>query len=1233
MRVNNFSDKLVVLAVLFICPFTLLAFSSSPLQYKSFVKDSSLWISEPSGILEFRKDTRSVRSIVLSDSVDNDSILDIAQNGLVLSVLAQSGVYQIDLTTTTVEKLPGNKNGAHDKNGRITVDDDYVWVALQDTLWRFDKLGREWFPYAIAGGGNDFRALYSNSTSIYCVLPSSVKIFSTKDEKWLEFPNKKSVVVSADAHFYLDKSTLVFVDGQKIFRYLTASQSWDVLDARAPVTDILTQDTALFYLTGKDVFKYSTVAGVIQPMNIPGINGANCFTRLADSLVCATQSGFTTFDLNGKTTNSIFLPQNISDLNICKLFLVGGSIVALYPKDISAYNATTRLWENVSLGTGAGKRKITSWDENGLRVRYAKGYESQLKGSIGENLIVDSVTYSGVHDSIGYLDTGVPRDTTKNIPASALTSYQFPYSNHFPFTETNLTLHNTFQDGRYLDFFLNNSIVKQVPTKGVFYRGAPNDYVEEARIGTNTFTAAQSQTLPTTQFEGQSAVLQSSQSLSTRDRKIVKVQAGTGYITAKTQYKVIDYSESGVYKIKFSDQSAHGPDAPVNFIVPGSFKVYIDGEQIDSTNYTFTPPPAGTLIFSPNVIIDHSSLITISYQLDKVHPPVMDIEWVPTTRVGEISYGSVSVSPTDWVSPQVGIYVLKTDTVHDLINAAIPLEFRTESLLRFLKINPEITIDGTSGKKAFGLAVQSRLGNKTSFLFNDLVTDSGFKTTNDLARGFSDPGHLANATVSYDVTKEVPLSYYQMDNSSLRGTEKRYQFTAGSHFLGFPFLDVSLSRNIVNGNLLDSTIQVVHLDPIGDTALPAIDSVRPRLDRDKDKLLFRLYETSSPFVESLLHINRLNYDVSYLLFNSRKEHVDSSDTANGLILPAKTSTIQGSGSAFYGNITLSPTKRISLSEVGLFVNDAPGEIYRNEWSPTLMLQTNDAPPGFDITARNELNYKSFADSNASFCTILRMAMITLKPGTWFSFMNWIQPFYWIQDQLTCNFDTSNPGFSHLFFDDRSVATKSLTHTVGANIFPNNDIVFSNKNQWTTSTKYDSTYDSIQTMFYTFNDLKWHFGANRMFQTRWEWNHGRSTDSAYYYDFHRGFMQYTNTWLPWLQTITGVTSNFVSKTYDSTDRNGGTYFLSSAVTQTGPIITISISDQNMGIIKTLSNSHTLNVTWKNEHGRTHSSPDITYSMYLKMVVAPNLSMDMYNNFSLVNSAFTKYNGNLSLKMIF
>jgi hypothetical protein len=1235
MRLNAASPLSRALMVLFLFPLSLMAFSPSPLRYKSFVKDSALWISDPSGILEYRHDTRSVRTIVLSDSIDNDSIIDIAQNGQVLSVLSLSGVYQIDLATTTVEKLPGDKKGSHDQNGRLTVDDDYLWVALSDTLWRFDKLGREWFPFCIHGPGN-LRAVYSNSANIFCVYSSSVKIFSTKDEKWLEFPNKKGVVISADARYFLDKNTLVFVDGPKIYRYLVATQSWDFLDAQAPIIDVLTQDTALFYLTGKDAFKYSTATSVTQPLNIPGINQASCFTRMADSLVCATPMKFTIFDLNAKTTNDILLPQNIADLTICKLFLLGGALVALYPKDIAAYNPATRLWEKVALGAGAGKRRIASWDENGLRLRYAKGFESQLKGSIGENLIVDSVThgYFSVKKTI-LPDGTLIRDTT-SIPDAVTTSYQFPYSNHFPFTETNLTLHTTFSNGRYADVFLDNSLVKQVPKKGVFYRGASSDNVESARIGTNTFTIAQSQTLPATQFEGASAVVQSTSSLSTRDRKIAKVQAGTGLITAKTHYKVLDFSESGVYKIRFKDKTTDTSDVSVNFIVPGSFKVFIDGEQIDSTNYTFSPPPAGTLIFNPNVIIERSSLITISYQLNKVHTPLKDIEWQPTVNAGEISYGAVSVSPTDWISPQIGMYHLETDKVHELVNTAIPLEFRTASIMRLLKINPEVTFDASTEKKALGLAVQSRFGDKASLIFNGLLPDSGFKTTDNLDKGYGDAKHAADITLSYDITKELPVSYYQSDDQSQRGFERRYELSAGSHFLGKPFLDVTLSRNIETADLHD-TLQSSHhlLTPI-DTTIQ-VDSIRPSLDRNKDKLLFRLYETSSPFVESLFHINRLNYDISYLLFNSRKENVDSSDTANGVVVPAKVSDVEGSGSALYGNVTISPIQRLSLTGIGRFIQNPEGSLYRNEWSPTLMLQTIDAPPGVDVTARNELSFKSFADSNASFCTILRLAMITLKPGAWFSFMGWMQPFYWIQDQVRCSFNSTNPGLSHLYFDDKNVDEKSVTHTAGINLFPTNDIVFNNKNQWTTSTKnvhdtiitdlinrvYDTiSYSNKTTKFYTFNDIKWHFGEKRFWQARWEWDHDRAYpyQLLHKHEFHRGFTQFTNTWLPWLQTMTGVTSNFIST--DTT-----------AVTQTGPMATVSINTQNKGFFKMLMTSHTVNVLWRNDHGKTQTSPDIVYSMNLKMIIAPNLSLDMYHNFSLIQSTFNKYNGNASMKMIF
>ena len=1235
MRLNATSPLSLALMVFILYPISLMAFSPSPLRYKSFVRDSALWISDASGILEYRHDTRSVRNIILSDSVDNDSIIDITQNGQVLSVLSLSGVYQIDLATTTVEKLPGDKKGSRDQNGRLTVDDDYLWLALSDTLWRFDKLGREWFPYGITGPGNTLRAIYSNSSNIYCVYSASVKIFSTKDEKWLEFPNKNGVTLSAEARYFVDKNTIVFVDGPKIFRYLIASQSWDVINVQTPVVDILTQDTALFYLTGKDAFKYSTATSVTQPLNIPGINQSSCFTRMADSLVCAMPGAFTTFDLNGKTTNSILLPQNISDPAIYKLFLLGNSLVALYPKDIAAYNISTRLWEKVGLSSSAGKRKIVSWDENGLRLRYAKGFESQLKGSIGENVIVDSVTrgYFKVKTTVA-ADSTIISDTTK-IPDAIVASYQLPYSNHFPSTETNLTLHNTFSNGRYLDFFLNNSVVKQVPTKGVFYRGATSDNVEEARVGTNVFNASQSQTLPTTQFEGVSAVVQSKASLSTRDRKIVKVQAGTGLITAKTQYRVLDYSELGVYRIQLKDKEKDTSDTYENFIVPGSFKVFIDGEQIDSTNYTLITS-TGSLTFSPNVIIERSSLITASYQLNKVQTPLMNIEWLPPINAGEISYGSVSVSPTDWISPQIGMYHLETDKVHELVNTAIPLEFRSASIMRLLKINPEFTYDAATEKKALGLAVQSRFGDRASLIFNGLLPDSGFKTTDNLDRGYGDAKHAANIKLSYDITKELPVSYYQSDNESQRGFERRYELSAGSHFQGTPFLDVTLSRNIENADLHDTLVQYRPYPDSPSVTYP-VDSIRPNLDRNKDKLLFRLYETSSPYMESLLHINRLNYDVSYLLFNSLKESVDSSDTVNGIATPLRISTIEGSGSAMYGNVTISPISRLSITGIGRFIQNPTGSLYRNEWTPTLMLQSIDAPPGFDISARNELNFKSFADSNASFCTILRSANITLKPGVWFSFLGWMQPFYWIQDQLTCNFDSTNPGLSHLYFDDKNVAMKSLTHTAGINLFPTNDIVINNKNQWTTTIKniidtaiynwFSDRYDTISylyktTKFYTFNDIKWHFGEKRFWQVRWEWDHDRTFpyQLTYKHEYHRGFTQFTNTWLPWFQTMTGVTSNMVST--DST-----------TVTQTGPIATVSISNQNMGFFKMLMNSHTINVLWRNDHGRTQSSPDIGYSMNLKMIIAPNFSLDMFNNFFLINSTFQKYNGNLSMKMIF
>ena len=353
MRLNNLPIRFACIAIAAVVMNPLAAVS--PLDYKTFVNGSALWICNPAGILMYRNDTKSARSIVLCDTVENDSVLDVTENSSALWVLARSGVYQIDLSTTTVEKLPGGKKGrATDK---LAVDDDYVWVALSDTLWRFDKLGREWFAYPMINGDRRIYGMYSSGTNVYCVLPSTVKIFSTKDEKWLEFPDKKGMVISPDARFFLDKNTLVLVDGSSIFRYLVNSQSWDVVPTGSPVVDMLTQDSVVYYLAASGISKYATTTSVTQPQDIPDIGRAGTFGRLGDTLYCATASNVIKYDVHAKTSGTIIQPQNIPDYRVLKTIMFGTTLIVLCPKNIGVFDQSTQFWENIPLASANRKGK------------------------------------------------------------------------------------------------------------------------------------------------------------------------------------------------------------------------------------------------------------------------------------------------------------------------------------------------------------------------------------------------------------------------------------------------------------------------------------------------------------------------------------------------------------------------------------------------------------------------------------------------------------------------------------------------------------------------------------------------------------------------------------------------------------------------------------------------------------------------------------------------------------
>lgn len=1140
----------------------------SPLDYKTFVNGGALWISEPAGIMLYRNDTKSVRNIVLCDTVENDSVIDIVENSAALWVLSKSGVYQIDFGTTTVERLPGGKKGA--SGAKLTVDDDYVWAALGDTLWRFDKLSREWFPYPMNLGANALLGLYSNATNIYCVLPSSVKIFSTKDEKWLEFPNKKGITIGSQSRFFLDRDVLLLVDGQSMFRYLVKSQSWDLVSAPSPVLDMLTQDSVLYYFTASGIFKYNTITSVKQPEDVPELSRVRNFSLYKDTLYCATDAQFIKYDMHAKAADNIQAPQNIPDYTVLKTIILGSSLIIVCPKSIGVFNEKVQFWENVPIAALGNKRKRITWDDdNGLKVNYTNGYSSQLTGSIQKNYTIDSLV---------------------NKKDSSFLYFQ----NQAPIA--NLTLHNSFPKGRYLDAFFDNSNISQVPKKGVFYRGAATDRVESARLGTGTVDLPQSKTIVASQFEGVNAVFQSKTSLATRDRKIVKAQVGSGLFISKTVYKVLSYSDKGLYNIKgaaASDEYSEADSADTQAvkstseIVPGSRKIFIDGEEIDTNKYNLVNS-TGDLVFKTDVPMDPTSVISVSYQVRTVPDSgVRYVEMLPKNHFGNLGYASVTVSPTDWISPQAGYFYLKTDSVHQLMNISSPAEIRSSKAGGiFLKVNPELTWDAATNKKAGALSLQSRFGEKLSVFMNGLMPDSGFKTTDNLDRGYGSLKHDLDYKIAYDIKKEVPVSYYQHDIASDHGTERYYEIGVGSHFQGLPFCDLTLSRNQVDGVRIDSGVSA-------DTASDLADT----LNRLKNKFRLRLYETSSPYVESFLHISQLKYDLSYTGFSSNMER--QSET--------------GYGSIFFGNVALSPIKRLTLSLNTTFLNNPDGSLYKTAYHPTITLQTIDAPPGVELSFRNEVDFKSRADSAKSLSSVQRTAGLTLKPGTWTKYLSWVSPIATFNQSVSCVYHETDPGIGNVFLANQGITRQTYTSGLGASIFPTNDIIFYDKNEWTTA---DSS-----TKFFSVNDLKWWFGQRRMWQTRWQYTKDRPRfEKGITRDNHDITMQYTINWNSWLQTIG---SGLATITSDDTTQTS----------KIGPKASVTFNKQKFSFIRDIMNNHTLQVQWVTKNGKTESSPEIAYNLFLKLVVYPNISFYMNDIIGLKQGKFSNLSATIYGTLIF
>ena len=601
----------------------------------------------------------------------------------------------------------------------------------------------------------------------------------------------------------------------------------------------------------------------------------------------------------------------------------------------------------------------------------------------------------------------------------------------------------------------------------------------------------------------------------------------------------------------------------------------VDGAVLDSTYYSFYAPTS-TLQFKTSAPIDPVSALTVEYQVQTIpEGKLSNIEFIPSRHFGPLYYGTFTLSPTEWISARVGYTGIERDSLRSIMSAATPLEFRSDKANFMLKATPEFAYNVTNEAKAGGVALQSRIGSGSGLLFNGRFADSNFISTDTLTRGIGALRREYDFTVNHDIRQELPVSYYQHQRFAALGNENRFEFKAGAHFTGFPFLDMNVSRTVYEkaDDLYDASI---------------FDS----LFHKKDKLFLRLYETSSPFLEKLTHFKKIAYEIGHSEYRSTAGGTE--DWNDGRV-----SSLQ---------FTLMPIQKIILLGNMLYRGsmEMGPEASSSDVLPSLTVQLIDFPKGIDITGFYYLTYQKYNHLDVSRDTINRTINVVLKPGQWYAPLGWFTPRGQISQKVISRFSSTHVSAWDVLIGANGERTSEIVKEIGVNIFPTDGMLLTNTNKW--SGKNMEVWENFQTN----NRLQLMFDARNSIIGTYNFKNEKMQ--------HNALLMYDKIWTSWLRMTPMVALD------SKTDIFGNEI-------KAGPGLTLNLNVMNFGIIRMLNNAHDFQMKWKRINGEILSTPDIQYLLNLILRLKPNIELANREQFEFGNGKMENFKSTINLYIYF
>lgn len=1149
---------------------------TAPYQYRTFNGTQTMWFVGPDGVLAYSVETETVRGVPLAPGVETERIHDVIEDEGSLWVLSSRGLHTLNLSTGTVQAMPFATDTL--PFGKLAADIDYLWLAGEGVVWQYDKLGMEWLSFDLPGANDssEVLGLHSDGDNLYCVGLATAWVFSIYDEKFQQYPVDAGSV-GGDALALGTDEAITFYSAEGITRFLCEAKQWERVAGSEELRDFFLEDQTLYFLAGQRAVEYDYGSSFGRTLDLRGLTEYRSLSKVADKLYVLTAGALSTYDVTDQSVEALPPPPIPEGATVILSNWVGPGLLVITDKGALLYDQEMDNWRTIEIAAARGGARAWSWDEEGLQVRYDRERRTILNGTV-------EAYYRGLRSELRYDTSGVSisYDTTMVDDSMVVSIVRTPVldssnSTLFlllperPNVYADVTLHSDLGSNRYLDVYFDNANTSRPVEMGARYQGDRTDVLSRVEAGTVDLEHMSSPVLPDVLTRGGSATLQSRRRLEQRDRAMLRANAAGGAIVSRTLWQTLDYNAAGSYKVANPLVDSLGA-----IVVPGTMRLWVDGAELEQgEDFTFVAVGQQLTLMRAD-LVDPTSVVTVSYEIQTVPDVGLErVQVVPDRDFGNAALATARYSPTSWLSAEAGYLAVDRDDLAHTALFGAPLEFRPQDGRFFLKADPRLAVNTGSGAAAGSVGLQGRAGSRTSVEFDGVWASRSFATTDSLSRGYGALTGETDGAISFDIVKDATVGYSNYWMQSRHGSRLRHEFSGGLHFPRFPFLDVSLSRD---------ELDVIMPPGPGDTVADTIDS-------RKDRLRVTLEEASSPFVEKLLHIKRLRYQLAYTEYRS---------TSN-------LSGLTDAGRSVYGSLTLVPVSSILVDGSGYYRRNPDGELNFSDMGTLLYVQTSDAPKGVDVSARHRTNFANRTSSDTSVSRIDRSLQLILKPGSWTRALGWFSPRGGVSQSVECTYPVHDPGIAELVVARTDRSANTLKGTVGVHVFPTSGLLFKNDNVWTDG---DSS-----SAFTTTNWIQWIIGNKGRIIAQYVYGSEGGTALS-----HNAYALYARTWLPWLRSVERVKFS-----YTGSD--------TSSVSTIGPQVDVYLSARDVRFIRILENSHRFGLDWHIDDGVFGGTPDINYLFRLEVLIRPNITFETLNTLAFRQGAFDGYEGDFLLRILF